>query len=283
MNFLPVLSIVCFLGLSCERETTSEAGSKDQEKPRAARVQGVNLLPEKNVVALTPANFCAAIKNVKAQSKQTFASEIAVLCTNDTPTAMFNGLIANAYNGVGTQQLTEIIAGPTGQMGQIQILAAYAMRINKPAVPLLLAEEPYINVANYNFDGFKMEFKFVAPPPNDNDCDTGFRVEQFSQRRGQRVEFDDTSLHDLKLYRLYPNNFDFMMAVRSIVTPTVQFKKSIALRGVMTDPADPKRAYSVTVLNLTMNGRGEEERMIETVMAYLRSDMRSVYAYHNKQ
>lgn len=282
MKILSVLlSTACILGLSCERENSTDAGAAHSVQA-PAKIEGFSLLPEKNVVALTPANFCAGIKNVKALSKQTFTDEVAVLCNNATPTPMFNSLMANAYNGVGTQNLTEIIAGETGQMGQIQILAAYAMRINKPAVPLLLAEEPYINVANYNVDGFKMEFKFVAPPANENDCDTGFRIEQFSQRSKQPAKFDDTSIHDLKLYRLFPNNFDFMMAVRSIVTPTVQFKKSIALRAVMTDPTDPKKAYSVTVLNLTMNGRGEEDRMIETVMAYIRSDMRSVYTYHNQ-
>lgn len=281
------LCLTGLLLLACESDREGSTGMPEQKTDREPSAAAFSLLPEKKELPLTAATYCEGIQNVLAQTRQPIAEQAALLCNSATPTALLNNLLAAPYQGVGPQVFTTIRNGETGSLGQVQLTVAFAMKINKKAVPLLLAEEPYIIASAYDqpdpHDGrFKMSYKFVTPPANANDCDTGFRVEQFSSRHGKKVSFDDTSLHDLKLYRMFPNNFDFLVAARTLVAPTEQFKKSVALRGVMTDPQDSDKAISVTVIDLLMNGRGRESELLEIVNGYVASDMRSVYSYHQK-
>ena len=247
-----------------------------------------NVLPTKKDVPLTTASFCAGVENVLKVTKQDFKPEIAALCTGATPTALFATILAAPYLGTGTRRVTEIKVGDAASKDDVQIFITYSMRFAKGTVPILLKEEPYLATASKyeekpgDTDGLKVSYKFLPPPLNLGDSDTAFQVEQLTSHAGNNVDFSDKSKHDLRLYRMHPDNFEFLMAVRTLAAPTAQFKRAVAVRGVMTDPTNPANAYSLTVINLVMNGRNANNNVIDKFMDFIKADMASLYTFINK-
>jgi len=239
-----------------------------------------NIIPPKNTLAITPENFCLGFKDVFAITKQSFQEEANLICPSMAPAPLLNTLITNAYAGVG-QPVIQTLVNLENQAAQTsQITVAYAIKIPKPPVQTLLGEEKHVPTA-YSVDPLTIRPKFAAPVPNIGDADTAFTVEQRTIVRAA-VEFDDTSTHDLKLYRMHPNNFDFFVAARTLRAPSDQFKKAVVLRGVMRDPANPNGSISITVLNFVMNSREEHERVIEAFSAFIRADLLALYANQSK-
>ncbi|MDQ3235300.1 MAG: hypothetical protein M3Q07_26110, partial [Pseudobdellovibrionaceae bacterium] len=212
--------------------------------------------------------------------KQSFLDEANLICPNQTPAPLLTTLLNNAFAGVGEPVIQNILIQETPATQTTQITVAYAMKIPKPPVPTLLGEEKHVPAA-YSVDPLTIRPKFAAPVPNLGDADTAFSVEQRTIVNAA-VEFDDISTHDLKLYRMHPNNFDFFAAVRTLRAPSEQFKKAVVLRGVMRDPANPNGSISITVLNFVMNSREQHERVVEAFSAFIIADLKALYTVQSK-
>ncbi len=245
-----------------------------------AHAEPLRVLPVKNTIAITPDNFCKGLPNVFAITKQNIKEQTDILCPGGVPSATFTSLITNAYRGTGTPTLTTIRVVEDQAAVTSEILVAYALRVPKNAVKTLLGEEQHV-VVPYQGENLNISAKFLPPPLNLGEADTAFTIEQRTVVR-DNVSFDDTSIHDLRMYPLYPNNFDFFMAARTLQKPSEQFKKSVVLRAVLGDATDPNSAYSVTLLHFVMNSREEHERVVEAFTNFITADMRVLYTNNSR-
>jgi hypothetical protein len=234
-----------------------------------------SVLAPKNDLALTPENLCLGFKNVLAKTKQVIQEEVNHLCPNNAPSPMLLNLLAAPYQGVGDPVLT-IIANVEDRNADTSLLTlAYAIRVPKSPAQTLILEEKHVPVP-YSVRPLTVTNRFMDPPTNEGDADSVFTVEQRTVvTRGE--EFDDLSLHDLKLYRMHPNNFDFLAAARTLRTPSDQFKKAVVVRGVMKDPTDATKSISVSVVHFLMNGRDEADNVSEVFLQFIVDDTRVLY------
>jgi hypothetical protein len=244
-------------------------------------------LPEPNELPLTLDSFCQGIANTFEQTAQDYQTEAAVLCNNGTPTAALQQLFNNPYQGQGNAAdfITTITPAQNPPGEQIQIFLHYAMKVPKNAVKVLLGEEQHVKTP-YAEGILSISAEFDAPPENNGDADTAFTVMQntiVNRQDDPVVQFNDLSEHHLKMYRMFPNNFDFFLASRTLVAPSEQFSKSVVLRGIMADPQDPEGStYVFTVLNFIMNSRGDPdsnigEGMRDTFVEFIESDLVTLY------
>lgn len=254
----------------------------------AAGASPANLLPVAQKLPITPDTFCLGAQNVLKTTKQVLTDELAVLCTGNTATTLFKNLIAAPYAGTGTPALTQVFAPRADNNAKTsEIMVAFAMRIPKTAVNTLLVEEkhaivPYDSEAQppplgNQLANMKMSFQFMEPPKNEGDADTTFALQQTVDTRSVAVNFKDVSTHELRQYILHADNFDFFMAGRTLVTPTEQFKKSVVVRGFMTDPADATKTLVVTVAHFLMNSRDQHEQLVLAFSNFLTTDVTKLY------
>jgi hypothetical protein len=254
----------------------------------AAGASPANLLPVAQKLPITPDTFCLGTQNVLKTAKQVLTDELAVLCTGNTATTLFKNLIAAPYAGTGTPALTQVFPPRADNNAKTsEIMVAFAMRIPKTAVNTLLVEEkhaivPYDSEAQppplgNQLANMKMSFQFMEPPKNEGDADTTFALQQTVDTRSVAVNFKDVSNHELRQYILHPDNFDFFMAGRTLVAPTEQFKKSVVVRGFMTDPADATKTLVVTVAHFLMNSRDQHEQLVLAFSNFLTTDVSKLY------
>lgn len=254
----------------------------------ATTAKGANLLPVANKLPITPDNFCLGAQNTLKNAKQVLTDELAVLCTANTATTLFKDLIAAPYAGTGTPTLTEVFTAREDNNNKTsEIMVAFAMRIPKTAVNTLLVEEkhavvPYDSEAQppplgNQLANMKMSFQFMEPPKNEGDADTTFTLQQTVDTRSVAVNFKDVSTHELRQYILHPNNFDFFLAGRTLVAPTEQFKKSVVVRGFLTDPADPNKTLVITVAHFLMNSRDQHDQLVLAFSNFLTTDVSKLY------
>jgi hypothetical protein len=253
-----------------------------------AGASNANLLPVANKLPITADNFCLGAQNVLKNARQVLTEELAVLCTGNTATTLFKNLLASPYAGTGTPTLTQVFAPREDDNNRSsEIMVAFAMRIPKTAVNTLLYEEkhatvPYDSEAQppplgNQLANMKMSFQFMEPPKNEGDADTTFALQQTVDTRSVAVNFKDVSMHELRQYILHPDNFDFFMAGRTLVTPTEQFKKSVVVRGFMTDPADANKTLVITVAHFLMNSRDQHEQLVLAFSNFLTTDVSRLY------
>ncbi len=240
------------------------------------RAEQLRLIPSKNMQALTPENFCVGVGNVLKVSKQSFADEAAQLCPNGLPSATLKALVASPYAGSGQPNIITLNVAEVKETTTSNITVAYAMKIPKNAVKVLLGEEAHVS-SIYKGENLTISAKFLPPPINLGEADTAFQIEQKTVVK-DNVSFDDTSVHDLRLYRMFPNNFDMMMAVRTLSKPSEQFRKSVVVRGVMQDASNPDQALSFSVLSFSMNSRERHDRVIAAFSEFIKSDFMSLYS-----
>lgn len=251
-----------------------------------------NELPQPNQLELSPENFCRGIPNVMAYSEQSFDIEIQALCDGTTPTQDFLEILSNPYEGQNNagRRIQELSSSESLPNQSVQIFIAYAMKVPKRGVEALLAEEGFVENP-YSEGILSINASFLEPPRNEGNADTAFSIEQVTnvnRTNNPQVIFNDISQHDLRMYRMHPNNFDFFLAVRTLVEPSEQFRKAVVVRGVMADSENPAAsAYIITVLNFIMNSRGDPdgrvgEGMIDTFTDFIVDDMRSVYQAHSQ-
>lgn len=234
-----------------------------------------NLLPVKNSVAPTPENFCQGLKNVFAITKQNLTEEAALLCPSSIPSALFRSILGSAFEGLGEPSITSINVQENSDTKTSQLTMAYAFKLNKSPVDILLGEEKHVSVP-YSKSPLSITTKFLKPPVNLGDADTSFLVEQRTIVDAQ-VKFDDVSIHNLSLYRLFSGNFDFFMAARTLKEATEQFKKSVVLRGVMRDASNPNASISISLLNFVMNSRDQHDRLVQAFTDFVVSDLKALY------
>lgn len=254
------------------------------EQPRAAKE-----LPQPNVLDLTPENFCLGLPNALAISKQNFTIEANALCQGQAPTQLFRELLANPYLGGDRPNrfLEEIPSSEVVTGNNIQIFVAYAMKVPRKAVDALLAEEGFVKVP-YRQEILNITSDFLPPPKNDGEADIAFSVEQRTVVTHERVMFNDLSRHELRTYRLHPNNFDFLLAVRTLAAPSEQFKKAVVLKGLIADSEAPTNStYLVTIFNFIMNSRDEPDSNIaegveETFLEFIERDMQNIFLAHSQ-
>lgn len=232
----------------------------------------VRPLPEKNELPITAETFCSGFKSVFAMTKQNFREEANLLCTGSVPSALLIQLITTP--SVGTEQTVHHIK-KVQEGSNSRIIAAHSMRVPRSPVENLLNEEKHI-ASRYARDPLTLIRKFGPPVRNMNDADVAFEIQQRAISQG-RVNFDDNSLHDLKLYRLHPNNFDFFLAVQTLREPTEQFKHGVVLRGFMRDPQDPQSSLTLTVAHFVMNSRGQHDQVAGTFLNFIQDDMIQLY------
>lgn len=240
----------------------------------------LNLVPTKNVQALTPENFCVGMGNVLKTIKQTITDEAALLCPNGVPSATLKALVATPYTGAGTPNMVTLASTEFKDTTSSLITVAYSMKVPKNAVKALLGEEKHVN-AVYKGDNLSISAKFLPPPINTGEADTAFQLEQRTTVV-DKVSFDEASVHDLRLYRMFPNNFDMMMAVRTLNKPSEQFRKAVVIRGVMNDPNDPNQALSFSLLSFLMNSRNQHDRVIAAFSKFIEVDFMTLYSEQTK-
>ncbi len=250
--------------------------------------QGGHVLPVANKLALTPENFCLGAQNVIKTAKQALQEQLAVICAGNSPTALFKNLLGNPYSGTGLPTLTQVFAPREDQAARTtEIQVAFAMRIPKTSVQTLLFEEKHATVS-YDSEAqakplgnqlaqMKMSFQFGEPPKNEGDADTTFGLQQTVDVRSALVTFQDVSQHELKQYILHPNNFDFFMAGRTLLSPTDQFKKSVVIRAFLPDSGDPNASLVITVAHFLMNSREQHEQLVRVFQNFLTTDVSKLY------
>lgn len=264
--------------ISCAGERRSS--QRSEVSVQSSEGSRLNLLTEKKNLPASADVFCQGIRKVLARATQNLKAEADVLCADQVATDLLTGLIAQPYTGSGTPTVRKLARAASP--GTVANFLAYAIRVKKKPVPTILAEENLVKSTNYaGPDGFTLALSFdTVPPENAGDCDTAFKVVQRTVTRNSNVNFDDTSKHDLKLYLMHQDNFDYLMAGRTLVQVTDQIKYSRVLRGVMPDPKDPEYSISVSVVNLVMNDRNQAERAGDAFDAFIVSDIQSTYNYH---
>jgi len=276
---------------------TTSLGEASMQRPwvmatlflfHASILEGSNLLPVANKLPLTPDNFCLGAQNTLKTAKQVLTEELAVLCSANAATTLFKNLLAAPYAGTGTPTLTQVFAPREDNNNRTtEIMVAFAMRIPKSAVNTLLVEEKHA-VVSYDSEAqppplgnqlanMKMSFQFMEPPKNEGDADTTFTLQQTVDTRSVAVNFKDISTHELKQYILHPDNFDFFLAGRTLVTPTEQFKKSVVVRGFLTDPTDATKTLVITVAHFLMNSRDQHDQLVLAFSNFLTTDVTKLY------
>ena len=239
-------------------------------------------IPQKNKLPITTKNFCSGEQNLLKKVKQPIQEEWGLLCQNGEPTALFDSMVTTAYDGTNTVNYRELSVGPSAaNPGFVEVKVTYSLRLKKSAVRILRSEEALMGPNfPYKSPDLNISFRFAPPPAMEGDADTAFTVIQHSKRVGAR-SFDEESSHSLKLYRLIPNNFDFLLAARSLNAPTDLLKKATVLRATMTDPTDPAYGIVTTVMNfLVSDQEGQQDRVEVIFVNYIKADLQNVFKYH---
>ena len=247
-------------------------------------------LPKKKEIPLTGEGYCAGLEEVKKRTKQDAAFELGQLCNGTQPTELLRKLIANPYTGNGTPRIIEIQVGPSSP-GFVRFNVAFSMKVKKSAVELLRGEEAMLRDPSYaKGDGNKdMNVQYAVLDPDlekplllEDDSDTAFLISQRDIRASGQRQFDDTSIHLLKLYRMNPDNYDFLTSITSLTKPTGLFNKSIVIRASMTDPDNPSGGISFTLMNVEVSDQSNNDAKVETIFAgYISRDIQAVFRYHS--
>lgn len=248
-------------------------------------------LPQKNKLPITPVSFCSGQEGLVKKVKQPIQDEFSLLCQAGQPTALFMTMVTSAYDGSNAVNYTPIKVGPSGELpGWVDVKVAYSLRVRKTAVQILRSEEALMGPDfPYKSPDLNISFKFDVAPVLEGDADTAFTVKQRSLRQAGSRNFDDLSTHTLKLYRLIPNNFDFLLAARSLVEDSVElnkserlFKKATVLRAAMTDPKDPSFGIVTTVMNFVVSDQqGQQDRVEDIFVNFIKADLLNVFKYHS--
>lgn len=239
-------------------------------------------LPAKQEVAKDPQSFCKGFKAIASRSPQKFQSELAVLCTESQPSALMLNLFSNPYAGTGTPNIvnvqTVLMQASNGILAS-QMIVAHSMKVKKKPVQVLLGEESFA-VKPFQSEavaeGFLIQSKYEKPPQNLGESEASFSL---SQRAvvDDNVAFDDTSLHTLMQYSLFPNNYDMMVSVRTLNKASQEFFHSVVLRGVIADPNDAQSSIVITLMHHQIKDHGFHEEMTAAFQSFMQRDFLRLY------
>ena len=249
------------------------------------------VLPVKNELPLSPDTFCQGVERVLAKASENLQNEAAAICQNGQANAAFNSLLQNPFQGQGDPAdfIQTLQSNEQVPANHLQIFIGYSMVINNEPVAAHIIEEKFVETPYTSQDQIlKISNQFETSPLNLGDSDTVFQLKQtvdVNRQDNPQVKFTDVSTHYLKLYTLHPDNFDFFLAARTLVTPTEQFAKAVVLRGVYRNPNNPAQSIVVSILNFMMNDRGGGnigDGIEEAFMAFIVSDMGQLYMRQNQ-
>lgn len=263
-------------------------------------------LPPKYDLPITPESFCQGMPNVlKSSASQNVGDTLSTLCNGTTPTNTLRTLINSPYTGQqGYNFLSTgdgLFVGPIPNDDYVRFNIAYSMKIpGKNAVDLLLGEEQILRDQGYaNGDGNRnLQLIFEIQKPDlrqplieENGADIAFQVKERALRTAGTRAFDSTALHNLKLYRMFENNFDFMISIRTysknISVPVGGFpliRKANVVKAAMVDPQDKNAAISIAIFNLEVyDQRGQEDRVENIFSEFVLRDLKKIFEFHNKK
>jgi hypothetical protein len=263
-------------------------------------------LPPKYDLPITPESFCQGMPNVlRSSASQNVGETLSTLCNGTTPTNTLRTLINSPYTGQqGYNFLSTgdgLFVGPIPNDNYVRFNIAYSMKVQgKNAVDLLLGEELIIRDQTYaNGDGnpnLQLKFEILKPDLRqpileDNGADIAFKVKERSLRTARQRGFDTTLIHDLKLYRMFENNFDFMISIRTlfkdISTQPGGFpiiRKANVVKATIVDPQDRDSSIGIAVFNLEVyDQRGQEDRVEDIFSEFVIRDLKKIFAFHNKK
>lgn len=250
-----------------------------------------NPTPRKNNLPITPDSYCSSQEEFQKKLKQSITAELSLLCQGGKATTLFSTMVSTAYDGSNLVNYTPIKVGPSAENpGWVDVTVAFSLRVKKTAVQILRSEEALVSPKSpFVSPDLNITFQFDTPTPNEGDADTVFNVKQRTLRQNGARKFDDTSKHSLKLYRLIPHNFDFLLAARTLIEDTAEiskperlFKKATILRAAMTDPVDPKLGIVTTVMNfLISDQQGQEDRVENIFVNFIKTDILNTFRFHS--
>ena len=254
-----------------------------------APVHATSRLPNipKNEVALNTSNLCRGASRALQNFQSDFGTLLAFICSSDgQATPLLESLVANPHQGQGPISVTSVGLPVNGQNVDLIFAVALAFDGLNP-VDALVGEEKHAirsyQSASSDEDGLSMQFAFLPPEKNTGECDTKFKISQNVSITGPGAEGlgndgKDTSIHELRLFRMYPDNFDFFISGRSLVKPTPLFAKSSVIRAFMPWPSDPRKTISVSILHFNVKNLGSEERTKNTFEKFIVSNLAELYA-----
>jgi hypothetical protein len=247
--------------------------------------------PQKNKLPISPESYCSGQEGLFKRIKQPIKDEFNLLCQAGKPTPLFTTMVTTAYDGTNAVNYTPIKVGPSAENpGWVDVKVAFSMRVKKTAVQILRAEEALVGPnASFKSTDLNIFFEYDTPTPIEGDTDTAFNIKQRTQRQNGARRFDDNSKHSLKLYRVMPNNFDFLLAARTLIEDNAEisktarlFKKSTILRAAMTDPKDPNYGIVTTVLGFLISDQEGQDDRVETIFVnYINADILNVFKFHS--
>jgi hypothetical protein len=90
---------------------------------------------------------------------------------------------------------------------------------------------------------------------------------------------------------MFDNNFDFMVAIRSLARNVSGqsetrplFNKAIVIRAAITDSSDPRSAIMMTVLNFEVyDQQGQEDAVMSIFSKFIQKDIGSIYSFHQRK
>ena len=181
---------------------------------------------------------------------QDLKEEAALLCNGTTPTALFKELLEDPYNGQDRAPYRELVNEEDGDNETSFYTVGYSIQM--PVTPnVVLSVEENQSILPYQEGDISITAKFLDPPTSMKGAEAGFTVEQFMAVT-DRVSFEDTSVHNLRMYRPFVQNQDIFISARTLDAKSEQFYKLTILRAVISDPNDAEGTVSVSVIGVEM-------------------------------
>ncbi|SMF08476.1 hypothetical protein [Pseudobacteriovorax antillogorgiicola] len=279
-----VVGLMTFASISCTAKSNTQEANRTKSKGAQFAAKAVI-----SSASIQPSleNLCMGLTELLNKTKQDFANEVAILCPNGLPSEDLQRMMDNPYQGSGNvDNFIRNLDRDDLNNDEMQVKFYYGIKMTKDIVKTVIKEEP-IAVLPYNGSVLKIQNAFMEPPKNLGDSNSAFLVQQFIDVNNERrdVKFNDTSLHDLKVYQLFPDNFNFFLAARTQVEVTEQFKRSVVLKAFLTDPQNPNMVYGFNLVNMVMNDRGGgnvEDGQRDEFMQFFEISIRESYQEHMK-
>ena len=257
------------------RSSSTPSGQRVSENDaQETTIPGQRSVPRTEKGASDMQTFCQYSIALMEKSPQDMASNIALLCNGDQPTPLAEQLVSSPWQGTGPKQFSIIENREDTDTITSYYSLAYAVILNGSPDKALVYEEANVETP-YAGEVLAINSVFLDPPANKGDAYTAFTIQQ-NTIVDDRVAFDENSIHDLRMYQLTPFKFDLFLSVRTLQTPSEQFKVATVTRVSLQDPNNADQTISVAVLNFEMNSRERHETVITAFQGFVESDLESL-------
>lgn len=233
-------------------------------------------MPPKNQVPISAESFCGGFPQVFATTKQSFKKQADYLCAGNAPTSLLTQILTNPYQGSGgpSSFLRTVTSKVEGQY--LRLIMGYGVRVPRTPVDAVLRNEKTLTLDYYGPE-LRVMPRMIKPARNEREAEATLASELIASCKADTIRFDDVTRYQINLYKMYPNNFDFFLVVRTLVQPTLQTKESTMLVGLMPDPQNPSFSIVITVLEFLLHNRDHPERVRPIIENYILWYMKKVY------